>query len=104
MNFMENIFQILKKKTIQKNKNIHSEAHYLADTISRVFGERKKFAMYLGIIKRIGAAEARRIFAEIRDSDCQNPAKLFLWKARKNNLTVLSNQFSNKKSSLSSEK
>ncbi len=82
---METISKILKEKTpIKKNKNIHSDVHYWADTISTAFGERKKFGMYLGIVKRIGVAEARRVFSEIKQSDCDNPGKLFVWKTKKN--------------------
>ncbi len=80
---MDNITKILKQKTILKNKRLHSETHLLADEISVAFGERKQFAMYLGVIKRIGVNEARRIFAEIKQSDCRNPAKLFLWKCKR---------------------
>jgi len=66
----------------KQNKNIHSEVHYWTDVISTAFGERKRFAMYLGIIKRIGVKEAQRIFSEIKDSKCDNPGKLFVWKSK----------------------
>lgn len=82
---MEGLKKIL-IQPVKSNKNIHSEAHYWADTISSAFGERKKFGMYLGVIKRIGIAEAKRIFTEITDSRAQNPAKLFLWKTSQSNL------------------
>ncbi|MFA6486712.1 MAG: hypothetical protein WCT40_05125 [Candidatus Magasanikbacteria bacterium] len=65
------------------NKNIHSEAHYWADVISTAFGERKKFAMYLGTINRIGVSQARQIFSEINDGHAESPAKLFFWMASK---------------------
>ena len=84
---LEGISKIIKHRKILKNKNIHSEMHYWADVISSAFGERKKFAMYLGIIKRIGVKNAQRIFSEIKQSKCKNPAKLFLWKTKKKNLT-----------------
>lgn len=77
---MDNISKIIQPK--KKNKNIHSEIHYWADVISSAFGEQKKFAMYLGVIKRIGVKEAQRIFAEINDSKANNPGKLFVWKAK----------------------
>ena len=77
---MEGIFKIIGRKINQPNKNIHAESHYWADVISRTFGERKKFGMYLGVINRIGVTQAKKIFAEIQDSNVQNPAKLFLWK------------------------
>jgi hypothetical protein len=81
---MDGIGQILKTKVTAspQNKNIHSEIHYWADIISAAFGERKKFGMYLGVIKKIGVGEASRIFAEIQQSPCSNPGKLFLWKAK----------------------
>jgi len=80
---MEGIKKIIGQKLAARNQNLHSEIHYWADTISKAFGERKKFALYLGVIKRIGVAEAKRIFAEIKQSDVQSPAKLFLWKSKK---------------------
>lgn len=81
---MQGIAQILKNKLPEKNKNIHSEIHYLADEISTYFGERSRFAMYLGAIKRIGISEAKRIFSEVKQSDCDNKIKLFFWKTKKN--------------------
>ena len=80
---MDGIDKILTKPIKPANKNIHSEAHYWADVISTAFGERKKFGMFLGVIKRIGVPEARRIFAEIQESSVQSPGKLFIWKSKK---------------------
>lgn len=79
---MQDIGNIIKDKTPKPNKNLHSEVHYWADVISTAFGERKKFGMYLGVIKRIGAKEASRIYAEIKQSPCDNPGKLFIWKSK----------------------
>jgi len=81
---MDKIGKVIQDKT--PNKNIHSEIHYWTDVISSTFGEKKKFAMYLGIIKRIGVEEAKRIFAEIQDSQPKTPGKLFVWMAKKENL------------------
>lgn len=78
---MEGIKNIVKARAKTKNKNIHSEIHYWTDVISGTFHERRRFAMYLGIIKRIGVKEAQRIFTEIKDSNVKNPGKLFAWKA-----------------------
>jgi len=83
---MEGIKNIIKARVKKRNKNIHSEAHYWADVISSAFHERKRFAMYLGIIKRIGITPARRIFSEVKDSNAKNPGKLFAWKASKKRL------------------
>ncbi|PIZ94864.1 MAG: hypothetical protein COX81_02410 [Candidatus Magasanikbacteria bacterium CG_4_10_14_0_2_um_filter_37_12] len=84
---MDDISQILKKAQPKKetNKKIHSELHYWTDIISSAFGEKKKFGMYLGIIKRIGITRARQIFAEIQDSGCESPGKLFVWKSKQTN-------------------
>lgn len=78
---MDGIKDLLTKPAKSANKNIHSEVHYWADVISSAFGERKKFAMYLGTIKHIGVPAARQIFSEINDSKPATPAKLFFWKA-----------------------
>ena len=80
---MEGINKIIKARVKRKNKNIHSEAHYWADPISSALGERKRFAMYLGIIRRIGVKDAQRIFSEIKESNAKSPGKLFVWKAGK---------------------
>ena len=80
---MEGINAIVKARVKTRNKNIHSEAHYWADVISGEFHERRRFAMYLGIIKRIGVKEAQKIFSEIKQSDAKDQGKLFVWKAGK---------------------
>ncbi|MDP3057754.1 MAG: hypothetical protein Q8N37_04560 [bacterium] len=73
------------------NKNLHSDIHYVADEISLYFGERKKFGMYLGIIKRIGTDKAWQLFSEIKQNAeeakkagkiLESPAKLFIWKTK----------------------
>lgn len=79
---MDGIKAIVKARVKARNKNIHSEAHYWADVISSAFHERKRFAMYLGIIKRIGAKHAQKIFAEVKESNAKSPGKLFVWKAK----------------------
>jgi len=81
---MENINKILKNTIVSKprNANIHSDIHYWTDVISSTFGERKRFAMYLGTIKRIGVTEAKKIFNEIKDSKVDSPGKLFFWKCK----------------------
>ena len=86
---MDGIKDVLKKTPAKKqNKKIHSDIHYLTDIISSTFGEKERFGMYLGIIKRIGVDRARQIFAEIKDSNVDNPGKLFVWKTSKKNLII----------------
>lgn len=82
---MEGIGGVIKKKLAKgENRRLHSEAHVLADEISTLFNERKRFAMYLGVIKRLGVSKARAIFAQVKaDSGAVgNPRKLFMWLAR----------------------
>ncbi len=64
-------------------RGIHSEIHALAKDISEYCKEPKKFALYLGVIKRIGKNKAYRIFSEIKQSkDIESPAKLFMYLSR----------------------
>lgn len=81
----EGIGGVIKRNAAQKpNKRLHSEAHVLADEISSYFNERKKFAMYLGVIKRLGVPKARAIFASIKSEggNVNNPRKFFMWLSR----------------------
>lgn len=80
---MDSLKHIVSRRAAQRNKNIHSEAHYWADVISRAFAERNRFAMYLGVIKRIGIKKAQKIFSEVKESSAKSPGKLFIWKAGK---------------------
>ena len=61
-------------------KGIHSEIHALAKDISEYCKEPKKFALYLGIIKRIGKNRAYQIFSEIKQSKIiKSRAKIFMY-------------------------
>lgn len=60
-------------------RGIHSSIHALAKDISEYCKEPKKFALYLGIIKRIGTNRAYQIFSEIKQSkNIKSPAKMFM--------------------------
>jgi len=64
-------------------RGIHSEIHAIAKEISEYCAEPKKFALYLGIIKRIGKNRAHQIFSEIKQSkNIKSPAKLFMFLSR----------------------
>jgi hypothetical protein len=67
-----------RKKAVPAGK-IHSEAHALADEISTAFQERKRFAMYLGVITRVGVPEARRIFAQLQQEGKGHLGKIFMY-------------------------
>lgn len=66
-------------------KYIHSPEHALAAEISAYFAERGKFAVYLGIIKRMGMAQARTLFSSIKsdDANVRSPRKFFMWLSKK---------------------
>jgi len=70
---------------IARLERIHSEEHLLAKDISEYCGEPKKFAMYLGVIKRIGKQRSYEIFSEIKNSRIKpkTPGKLFMYKSAK---------------------
>ena len=87
---MDGIGKILKKvdegTKPKPNKNIHSEIHYWTDIISTTFGEKNRFGMYLGVIKKIGVERAKKIFFEIKESNVKSPGRLFMWKSNPRNL------------------
>jgi hypothetical protein len=61
-------------------RGIHSEIHALAKDISEYCREPKKFALYLGVIKRIGLNRAYQMFSEIKQSkNIKSRAKLFMY-------------------------
>lgn len=61
-------------------KTLHSKDHLLADELTKYFREPKRFAMFLGIIKRIGFSTALRLFSEVKEEKARDPKKLFMWK------------------------
>lgn len=81
---MEGLGDLLKKRAPVANTRLHSDMHVLADEMSAYFNERKQFAMYLGVIKRLGVAKARALFSELKSeaATIQNPRKLFMWLAK----------------------
>ena len=61
-------------------KGMHSELHALAKDISEYCKEPKKFALYLGVIKRTGKDRTYQIFSEIKHSkNVKSSAKLFMF-------------------------
>lgn len=65
---------------IKPVRGIHSEIHAIAKDISEYCKEPKKFALYLGVIKRIGKNRAYQIFSEMKQlKDVDSRAKLFMY-------------------------
>ena len=68
------------KSRFKPVRGMHSEIHALTKDISEYCGEPKKFALYLGIIKRIGKNRAYQIFSEIKQSkNIKSSARLFMF-------------------------
>jgi hypothetical protein len=70
-------------QSVKLVRGMHSEIHALAKDISEYCKEPKKFALYLGIIKRIGKNRAYQIFSEIKQSKTiKSSAKMFMYLSR----------------------
>jgi len=79
-------------------RGIHSEIHAIAKDISEYCREPKKFALYLGIIKRIGKNIAYQIFSEIKQSKgIKSRAKLFMYLSRTKKSPLQKNDIRNSK-------
>lgn len=78
---MDGMKDLIGKRLKQSKPNVklHSEAHLLADEISTTFGEKPRFAMYLGVINRVGVPQARRIYQELRQEGKGHLGKLFMF-------------------------
>lgn len=63
---------------------MHSEDHALAGELSRICGEPGKFAMYLGVVRRVGRVKAYVMLSQIKDpkSNIKQPARWFMWKSK----------------------
>lgn len=66
-------------KIPERNNNLHSELHYWVNEICDYFDERKKFGMWIGIIKKVGIPKARELLSEFRQWKLRDP-KLFMFR------------------------
>lgn len=80
---MDSMKDLMSKRAVKPNKNLHSPAHVLADEITKAFGEQKLFGRYLGVILRVGVVRARTIFRTIRQDGAKEPGKLFMFLCKK---------------------
>ncbi len=71
----------LESPDARKERRIHSGEHALAAEISAYFAERAKFGLYLGIVRRLGIAQARALFSSVKSdhADVRSPRKFFMW-------------------------
>ena len=85
---MKDLSDYLKNKgQTQKNTHLHSELHLLVDEARNLFGEtatkgKGSFSFYLGFFKRMGVQKVRQLLSEVKDSNIDNPGKLFWWKVK----------------------
>lgn len=78
---------------IKPTRGIYSEIHAIAKDISEYCKEPKKFALYLGVIKRIGKNRAYQILSEMKQSkDIESRAKLFMYLSKNKNDSKNSNK------------
>ncbi|HUT96319.1 MAG TPA: hypothetical protein VMW82_02000 [Candidatus Paceibacterota bacterium] len=76
----------MKNMLIKPIRGMHSEIHAITKDISEYCKEPKKFALYLGIIKRIGKNRAYQILSEMKQSkDIESRAKLFMYLSKNKN-------------------
>jgi hypothetical protein len=80
---METFGDIIKKRIESKeqhieNKNIHSRLHFVVDEMTTYFGEKKKFGVYLGLVKRVGIQNAYDIYSRFKENGDRRAA-LFFW-------------------------
>ena len=82
--------ELAKIKERKPERGIHGPVHALAKEISETFGEPKKFAMYLGIIKNIGLKESYRLFSKIKHSkNIKSPGKLFVYESTYRHMEIV---------------
>jgi hypothetical protein len=67
------------------NYTMHTEAHALAKDISEYCEEPKKFAMYLGALKRIGISRGYQLFSMMKDptTNAKQPGRWFMAMTRR---------------------
>lgn len=82
--------ELAKIKERKPERGIHGPAHALAKEISEAFGEPKKFAMYLGIIKNLGLRKSYQIFSKIKHSkNIKSPGKLFVYESTRKKMEIV---------------
>jgi hypothetical protein len=73
-----------KKPPRDPQYTMHTEMHALAKDVSEYCAEPKKFAMYLGTIKRVGLGRAYQLFSILKDprTNAKHPGRWFMFMAQ----------------------
>lgn len=54
---------------LEPDKHLHSREHLLADDLSKIMGEPKRFAAYLGIAKLYDESDLRSLARRVREKE-----------------------------------
>ena len=78
---------LAKRFAAKRNPHLHSELHLLVDEARTLFKETAvkgpgSFAFYLGFFKRLGPQKVRQLLADVKDSNADDPKRLFWWKIK----------------------
>jgi len=68
--------QTLKARAANQKKGISSHIHAVALEVSEYVGEPKKFALWLGIVKRVGAGEMIGLIKQMKEQGISSPRYL----------------------------
>jgi hypothetical protein len=67
MDVLANYKQHIQQRTANQKKGINSYAREIALEVSEYVGEPKKFAMWLGIVKRVGPGQMTALLKQMRE-------------------------------------
>ena len=67
-----NYEQTLKQRSEHQKKGIHSYEHEIALEVSEYVGEPQKFALWLGIVKRVGTAKMVGLLRQMKEKDIRS--------------------------------
>jgi hypothetical protein len=73
---LPNYEQTLKQRAATRNKGINSYMHEVALEVPEYVGEPKKFALWLGIVKREGTTKMVSLLKQMRERGITSPRYL----------------------------
>ena len=68
--------QTPKQRSANQKKGINSHIHEIALEVSEYVGEPTKYAMWLGIVKRVGASQMIVLLKQMKERGIKNPRYL----------------------------
>ena len=73
-----NYKETLNQRSANQPKGIHSHEHEIAREVSEYVGKPKKFALWLGIVKRVGAGEMIGLIKQMKERGVTSPRYLMV--------------------------